>query len=61
MTGEYTAPAPPLLLRPAEAARRLGISRTKVYDLMKAGRLRKVDLGPRCTRIPASALDDLVA
>jgi excisionase family DNA binding protein len=34
-----------LLLRPEEAARVLGLGRTKVYDLMRSGTLRSVKVG----------------
>lgn len=51
----------PLLLRPAEAARWLQVSRTKVYDLINRGELPALRLGRRCTRIPREALTDWVA
>ena len=44
-----------LLLRPEEAARVLGIGRSKVYELLAAGELPVVRIG-RATRIPAAAL-----
>jgi excisionase family DNA binding protein len=34
-----------LMYRPAEAARVLGIGRTRVFALIKSGRLRSVKLG----------------
>ena len=46
-----------LLLTPVEAGHVLGIGRSKVYDLMRAGTLRSVRLD-NCRRIPA---DDLLA
>ena len=46
-----------LLLTPVEAARVLGIGRTKVYELMASGRLRSVRLDG-CRRITR---DDLAA
>jgi excisionase family DNA binding protein len=49
-----------LLLRPAEAAQRLGIGRTKVYELMASGELRSVKIGA-ARRISATALADFVA
>lgn len=49
-----------LLLTPVEAARGLGIGRTKVYELMAAGALRSVKIG-RARRVPASALAEFVA
>jgi excisionase family DNA binding protein len=45
-----------VLLKPCEVAQRLGIGRTKVYDLINEGVLPAVKLGPRCTRIPLAAL-----
>lgn len=46
-----------LLLTPVEAARALGIGRTKVYELIASGRLRSVRLDG-CRRITR---DDLAA
>ena len=49
-----------LLYRPKEAANELGIGRGKLYDLMRAGRLRSVkDGGARF--ITADALAEYVA
>jgi len=44
-----------LLLRPEEAARVLGIGRSKLFELLAAGELPVVRIG-RSTRIPAPAL-----
>jgi excisionase family DNA binding protein len=49
-----------LLFRPEEAAQRLGIGRTKVYELMARGELRSVKIGA-ARRISATALADFVA
>jgi excisionase family DNA binding protein len=49
-----------LLFRPDEAAQRLGIGRTKVYELMARGELRSVKIGA-ARRISATALADFVA
>lgn len=49
----------PLLYRPEEAASILGVSRTRVYDLIGSGQLRSVKLG-RARRIPTEALRDFV-
>ena len=49
-----------LLLRPAEAAKRLGIGRTKVYELMRSGELRSVKIGA-ARRVSATALAEFVA
>jgi excisionase family DNA binding protein len=50
----------PLLFRPEEAAQRLGIGRTLVYELMRSGRLRSVKVGG-ARRVSARALEDFVA
>ena len=44
-----------LLLTPVEAARVLGIGRSKLYELLQAGQLKSVHIGS-CRRIPADAL-----
>jgi excisionase family DNA binding protein len=49
-----------LLLTPTEAAAALGIGRSKVYELLQTGQLRSVRIGT-CRRIPADALQTLVA
>jgi excisionase family DNA binding protein len=49
-----------LLLRPVEAAERLGIGRTKVYELMASGELRSVKIGA-ARRVSATALVEFVA
>lgn len=50
-----------LLLRPAEAAELLGVSRSKMYELVAAGRIPSVRLdGGRLIRIPFQALKALV-
>jgi excisionase family DNA binding protein len=49
-----------LLLRPEEAAERLGIGRTKLYELMAEGVIRSVHIGS-CRRVPVTALDAYVA
>ncbi|GMV21821.1 MAG: hypothetical protein AMXMBFR57_17700 [Acidimicrobiia bacterium] len=49
----------PLLLRPLDAAKLLGISRSKVYELMAAGKLPSVTLG--CSkRIPVDRLREWI-
>ena len=47
-------------VRPAVAARLLGVSRETVYVLMRSGQLRSVQLG-RARLIPIAALDELLA
>jgi excisionase family DNA binding protein len=50
---------PVMLVCPEDAARVLGIGRTKVYELMRTGALRSVRLdGLR--RVPVAALDEFV-
>ena len=49
----------PILLTPTEAARALGIGRSKLYELMREGRIRSVRIGT-CRRVPTSALDEFV-
>ena len=44
-----------LLLTPVEAARALGIGRSKVYELLSSGELDSVRIGS-CRRVPADAL-----
>jgi excisionase family DNA binding protein len=47
------------LLRVAEAAARLAISRTTLYQMMGAGELRAVHIG-RSVRIPEAELDRFI-
>lgn len=47
------------LLRVADAARFLSVSRSTLYELMDRGELRYVKLG-RARRIPRQALSELV-
>jgi len=49
-----------LLLTPHEAAQVLGIGRSKLYQLMRAGTVPSVRIGS-CRRIPAASLPDLIA
>jgi excisionase family DNA binding protein len=49
-----------LLLTPIEAARALGIGRSKLYQLIQSGRLQSVLIG-RSRRIPARALTNYIA
>ena len=57
---EFEVVQQPLLFRPEEAAMRLGVGRTMVYELIRSGRLRSVKVGG-ARRIPAAALVDFVA
>jgi DNA primase catalytic core len=49
-----------LLVTPEEAARRLSLGRTTIYELMASGELRSVNVG-RCRRVPVSELCSFVA
>lgn len=49
-----------LLLSVVEAARRLGIGRTLMYELLGSGQIRSVHVG-RLRKIPVEALDADVA
>lgn len=44
-----------LLLTPLEAARTLGIGRSKLYELLSSGELASIHIGA-CRRIPIEAL-----
>jgi excisionase family DNA binding protein len=48
-----------LLLRPAEVAKTLGISRSKVFELLSARELPSVHVG-RSTRIPRAQLEEWI-
>jgi excisionase family DNA binding protein len=50
----------PVLYRIPDAARVLNLSRTVVYEQIRAGRLRAVKQGA-ARRIPASAINEYVA
>lgn len=51
---------PPLLFKPEEAARMLGVGRHRIFDLIRQGALRSVKVG-NSRRISARALSDYVA
>lgn len=46
------------LLEPAEAARKMNVGRTTVYEMLRDGRLRFVTKGKRGKLIPESEVDD---
>jgi excisionase family DNA binding protein len=48
-----------LLLTPEEAAERLSVGRSRIFELIATGRLRSVRIGAS-RRVPASALIDFV-
>ena len=55
-----TAPSPdPICVRVNDAARMIGIGRTKLYELIAAGEVETVKLG-KSTRITTSSLHDLI-
>lgn len=41
-----------------EAARLLNIKRSRAYELVNAGVIPSVRLGPRCIRVPVRALEE---
>jgi excisionase family DNA binding protein len=49
-----------VMYRPSEAAKALGCSRTRVYELVHSGDLPHVLLGGTSIRIPRIAIDRLV-
>ena len=49
----------PILLTPTEAARALGIGRSKLYELLREGRIRSIRIGT-CRRVPTTALAEFV-
>ncbi len=49
----------PLLLTPAEAARRLSIARSSLYELVLTGQIESIKIG-RSRRIPLDALTDFI-
>jgi excisionase family DNA binding protein len=51
---------PRKIIRPKEAAQRLGVGHTMFYELVNAGRLQIVRLGPRCTGVVEDELDGLI-
>jgi excisionase family DNA binding protein len=51
---------PRVLLTPEEAAQSLGISRSKLYELLRAGAIDSIQID-RLRRIPVQALHEFVA
>jgi excisionase family DNA binding protein len=49
-----------MLLTPTEAAEVLGIGRSKLYELMRAGKVESVLIGA-ARRVPVEALDAYIA
>lgn len=52
-------PPEPICIRVNEAARMIGVGRTKLYELIAAGEVETVKLG-KATRITTASLHDLV-
>lgn len=52
-------PPGPICVRVNEAARMIGVGRTKLYELIAAGEVETVKLG-KATRITTASLHDLV-
>jgi excisionase family DNA binding protein len=54
---QQSAPIPtPLLLSPTEVARALGLGRSTIYELMRAGAFPSIHIG-RSVRIPSKAVE----
>jgi len=51
----------PLMLTYKEAARKLGVSLSWLYHLMREGEIRKLELGPQVMRIPMSECEVFLA
>lgn len=49
-----------LLLRIAEAGARIGVGRSKAYELVASGKLPSVRISERSIRVPVSALEEYV-
>ena len=54
-----TEEAPRLMLTVEEAARRLSVSRTTLYDLLQRGEIESVHIGS-LRRVPVDCLEDFV-
>ena len=52
-------PPDPICVRVNEAARMIGVGRTKLYELIAAGEIETVKLG-KATRITTASLHELV-
>lgn len=52
-------PVEPICVRVNDAARMIGIGRTKLYELISAGELETVKIG-KATRITTASLNELV-
>ena len=54
-----TAPAAALTANPDRAAERLGLGRTKTYELIRTGELRSLKVGRR-RLVPLEAIDEFL-
>jgi excisionase family DNA binding protein len=52
---DASSPCEPLLLRPVEAARLLGVGRSKLFEMLARNELPVIRMG-RCVRIPRREL-----
>jgi excisionase family DNA binding protein len=50
----------PLLLTYKEAAKKIGVSLSWLYQLLRDGEIRKLELGPQVMRIPMSECEAYV-
>ena len=48
-----------ILLKPKEVTQYLGLSKSKVYEMITTGQLPSIRIG-RCVRVPAKALEQWV-
>jgi excisionase family DNA binding protein len=48
------------VIRPKEARQRLGVGNTKFYELVNAGRIKLVKLGPRAVGVVEDQLDKFI-
>lgn len=48
---------PPMNLTYKEAAKKLGVTISQLYTLMRNGEIRKLELGPQVRRIPVTELE----
>jgi excisionase family DNA binding protein len=47
----------PLMLTYREAMKKLGVTQSQLYTLLRNGEIRKLELGPQSRRIPMSELE----
>jgi len=50
-----------MLLNVAAAAHELGVSRSKMFELIKSGEIPSLLVGPKIRRVPRAALEEYVA